>query len=114
MEELKLLPKTSTPAPVLMVQFSADRLGDYQAMARKLRAEGIGVEVYPEAKKVGAQFKYAEARGFTLALIAGPDEFAQGVWKLKDLEKRSETTVPAAEVPAAVKRALAAPAAPTP
>ena len=40
MEELKLLPKAATPAPVLMVQFSADRLGDYQKMARSLRAEG--------------------------------------------------------------------------
>ena len=98
MEELNLLPKTATPAPVLMVQFSADRLGDYQKMARQLRAEGIGVEVYPEAKKVGQQFKYAEQRGFRVALIAGPDEFAQGVWKVKDLATREETTVAAAEV----------------
>ena len=79
MEKLNLLPKTATPAPVLMVQFSAERLGDYQQIARQLRAEGIGVEVYPEAKKLGQQFKYAEQRGFRVALIAGPDEFAQGV-----------------------------------
>src|SRR5207248_3784615 len=88
MEELNLLPKASTPAPVLVVQFSADRLGDYQKMARSLRAEGIGVEVFPEAKKVGQQFKYAEQRGFKAALVAGPDEFAQGVWKIKDLARR--------------------------
>src|SRR5205085_2404988 len=48
MEELSLLPKVSTPAPVLLVQFSAERLGDYQRMARQLRAQGVGVEVYPE------------------------------------------------------------------
>ena len=83
---------------MLVVQFSAERLGDYQKMARQLRAEGIGVEVYPEAKKVGQQFKYAEQRGFRVALIAGPDEFAQGVWKVKDLAKREETTVATAEV----------------
>ena len=98
MEMLDLLPKTATTAPVLMVQFSADRLGEYQKMARQLRAEGIGVEVYPEAKKVGQQLKYAEQRGFRVALIAGPDEFAQGVWKIKDLATREETTVAAAEV----------------
>ena len=57
MEELNLLPKTATPAPVLVVQFVADRLGDYQKMARQLRAEGIGVEVYPEAKKIGQQLQ---------------------------------------------------------
>src|SRR5262249_47726555 len=64
MEELNLLPKAATPAPVLLVQFEAGRLGDYQKMARSLRAEGIGVEVYPEARKIGAQLKYAEGRGF--------------------------------------------------
>jgi histidyl-tRNA synthetase len=106
MEELKLLPKVATPAPVLVVQFSAERLGEYQRMARTLRSAGIGTEVYPEAKKVGQQLKYAEGRGFRVALIAGPDEFAQGVWKVKDLARREETTVPAAEVPAAVRKIL--------
>lgn len=95
LEELNLLRTASTPAPVLMVQFSGERLGDYQRMARSLRAAGIGVEVYPEAKKVGQQLQYAEKRGFKLALIAGPDEFAQGVWKIKDLARRQENTVPA-------------------
>lgn len=106
MEELKLLSRTATPAPVLMVQFSADRLGSYQQMARLLRSNGIGVEVYPEAKKVGPQFKYAEQRGFRLALIAGPDEFAQGTWKLKNLSTREEATVSTDEVVERVRQAL--------
>ncbi|HMF13916.1 MAG TPA: histidine--tRNA ligase [Gemmataceae bacterium] len=98
MEELKMLPATATPAPVLMVQFAADRLGAYQKMARALRAGGIGVEVYPEPKKVGQQLQYAERRGFALALIAGPDEFEKGVWKIKHLAKREEQTIAAGEV----------------
>src|SRR5437899_12875704 len=98
MEELQLLPKTSTPAPVLVVQFDAARLGDYQRLARVLRGEGIGVEVYPEAKKIGQQLKYAEQRGFRVAVIAGENEFAQAVWKVKDLAKREETAVAAADV----------------
>jgi histidyl-tRNA synthetase len=106
MEKLDLLPKAEHPAPVLLVQFSADRLGDYQKMARSLRAEGIGVEVYPDAKRVGQQFQYAERRGFRVALIAGPDEFAQGVWKLKDLARRVEVAVPAAAVAAAIRKLL--------
>ncbi len=98
LEELKKLEAVSTPAPVLLVQFSADYLGMYQKMARTLRAEGIGVEVYPEAKKIGQQLQYAERRGHKAALIAGPDEFAQGVWKVKDLARREERAVPAGEV----------------
>jgi histidyl-tRNA synthetase len=107
MEELKLLPKATTPAAVLMVQFSADRLGDYQKMARALRAEGIGVEVYPEAKKVGQQLQYAEKRGFRVALIAGPDEFTQGVWKVKDLARREENAVLTGEVAGQIRKIIA-------
>jgi histidyl-tRNA synthetase len=106
MDELKLLEKTATTAPVLVVQFAADRLGDYQRMARSLRAQGIGVEVYPEAKKIGKQLEFAEQRGCRAALIAGPDEFTQGVWKIKDLARREETTVPAAEVGSRLRELL--------
>jgi histidyl-tRNA synthetase len=107
MEELRLLAKTTTPAPVLMVQFSADRLGDYQKTAMALRAEGIGVEVFPEPKKVGQQLQYAEKRGFRLALIAGPDEFATGVWKLKELTSRQEKTLTAADLVGEIRGLLA-------
>ena len=93
MEQLKLLEGTTTPAPVLITQFVPERIGDYQRVARMLRAEGIGCEVYPDAKKLGAQFQYAEKRGFKAALIAGPDEFARGEWKIKNLAERSEQSV---------------------
>jgi histidyl-tRNA synthetase len=107
MDKMDLLPKASTPAPVLVVQFSADQLGDYQKMARSLRAEGIGVEVYPEAKKVGQQLQYADKRGFRVALIAGPDEFAQGVWNVKDLRTQTQREkVPAADVVKAIRAIL--------
>ena len=89
-----------------MVQFDAGALGTYQRLARALRAEGIGVEVYPEAKKIGQQLQYAEKRGFRVALIAGPEEFARGVWKVKDLARREETAVTEAEVAAAVRKVL--------
>jgi histidyl-tRNA synthetase len=106
LEKLGTLKAVSTPAPVLVVQFNAERLGDYQRIARTLRAAGVGAEVYGEAKKVGAQLQYAEKRGFRLALIAGPDEFAQGVWKVKDLARREEVSVPEFGVVDAIKGAL--------
>jgi histidyl-tRNA synthetase len=107
MEELNLLEKVSTPAPVLMVQFVPERLGDYQRVARELRAGGVGVEVFPEAKKIGQQLQYAERRGFRLALIAGVDEFARKEWKIKDLARRQETTVAEGQLAGAVAAALA-------
>ncbi len=100
MEAMKhpLLTGQSTPAEVLIVNFEANRLGDYHRIAGLLRRSGVNVEVYPDAKKVGQQLGYAEKRGFRLAVIAGPEEFAQGVWKLKDLAKREEMVVTEAEL----------------
>jgi histidyl-tRNA synthetase len=106
MEQLKLLPKTSTPAEVFVVQFSAERLGDYQRLARRLRQDGLGVEVFPEAKKIGQQLQYAERRGFRVAVIAGPDEFAAGLVKVKNLTQRKEQSVAEAELVPVVRQLL--------
>ena len=100
MEELKhpWLTGQSTPAQVLVVQFEGAPVGAYQKAAKELRAAGIATEVYPEAKKLKAQFEYADKRGFRVALIAGPEEFAKGVWKVKDLAKREERTISGSEL----------------
>jgi histidyl-tRNA synthetase len=106
MEELKLLDSTSTAAPVLIVQFSGEFLGAYQRVARTLRAAGVGVEVFPDAKKMGQQLAYADKRGFRFALIAGPDEMAKGVWQVKDLRKNESRTVAEAELVGEIQKAL--------
>ena len=108
MEELKhpLLTGQTTPAQVLVVNFDAARLGDYQRIARALRAAGVSTEVYPDAKKVGQQLAYAEKRGFKLAVIAGPAEFEQGVWKVKDLAKREERAISDSEIVWTVQSAV--------
>jgi histidyl-tRNA synthetase len=108
MEQLKhpWMTGASTPAPVLVIQFDAARIGDYQRVARLLRAAGIGAEVYPEAKKPKAQFEYADKRGFRVAVIAGGDEFAKSVWKVKDLAKREEKEMNEAELIRHIRRLL--------
>ena len=65
-----------------------------EAWPGRCAAEGIGAEVYPDAKKIGQQLKYAEGRGFRVALIAGGDEFARGVWKVKDLANARKRRFP--------------------
>jgi histidyl-tRNA synthetase len=106
MEELKMLEQTGGAVPVLIVQFEASRLGEYHGLGRQLRAQGIGAEVYPEAKKLGQQLQYAERWGFRVALIAGPDEFAKGLWKIKDLARRQEISVPESQVVEAIWKVL--------
>jgi histidyl-tRNA synthetase len=55
---------------------------------------------------VGKQLKYADRKGFALALIAGETEFAQGVWQLKDLRAGTQTTLPEADLAQAIHAAL--------
>jgi histidyl-tRNA synthetase len=108
MEELKLIGGAVSPAPVLLVQFATGYLAVYEKMARALRGEGIGVEVYPEPKKMGAQLQYAEKRGFRIAVIARPDDLAKGVWNVLDIASKQESPSPTSEVAATIRRLLGA------
>jgi len=85
MEELGMVERVATPAEVFIAYFDKARLHDYLALAAKLRAAGLGVEVYPEPKKLGQQLKYADRRGHRVAVIAGENEFAAGTVQVKDL-----------------------------
>ena len=75
----------TTPAQVLITYFDQDRLHDYLKLAAQLRAAGLRVELYPEPKRLGQQLKYADRRGFRVAIIAGEDELARKTCQIKDL-----------------------------
>ena len=94
MEELGMLPKVTTPAEIFIPYFDASRLHDYLRLAAKLRAAGLGVEVYPEPKKLGQQLKYADRRGFRVALVAGENEFNSNSIQVKNLATTTSETVP--------------------
>jgi histidyl-tRNA synthetase len=106
MEELELLDSSAAAAPVFLPFFAKDHREDYLALAARLRSEGIGTEVYPEAKKLGAQLKYADRRGYRLAVIVGDDEWESGKCQLKDLSTKESTEVTLDELPEAARRLL--------
>ncbi|MDR2756026.1 MAG: histidine--tRNA ligase [Planctomycetaceae bacterium] len=85
MEELGMIEKVSTPIEVFLPYFAEDHLADYLKFATELRSQGIGVELYPETKKLGQQLKYADKRGYRFAVIIGEDEFRQHKCQVKDL-----------------------------
>ncbi len=85
MEELGMVEKVATPATVLLTYFAPDHLPAYLQLAAQLRAAGLRVELYPEAKRLGQQLKYADQRGFRVALVAGDDEWARRTCQVKDL-----------------------------
>jgi histidyl-tRNA synthetase len=58
-----------------------------------VRSTGISTEIFPEPKKLGQQLKYADQRGFLVALIAGARELDQGLVQIKDLRTQTATEV---------------------
>ncbi len=94
MEELKLVPEKPAVAPVFLPYFSEARLADYFRLAAELRRSGLGVEFYPDAKKLGNQLKYADRRGFRFALVVGDTEWESRTAQVKDLSTGETRTVP--------------------
>ena len=85
---LKQLGKLGTETargPVLVLVMDKDRLGDYQAMAAKLRQAGIAAEMYVGTSGMKPQMKYADKRNAPCVIIQGGDEKAKGEVTIKDL-----------------------------
>lgn len=76
----------------------------YQKTAAQLRALGISCEVFPDAKKTGQQYAYAEKKGIPYAvLIQKPDAEADRM-SVKSLETRAQTDdLTAAEAAALIR-----------
>jgi histidyl-tRNA synthetase len=76
------------------------------ALAAELRKSGLRVDVYPEADKLGKQFKYASARSVPFVAILGDDERARGEVGLKDLRSGEQTSVRRTELSATIRAKL--------
>jgi histidyl-tRNA synthetase len=90
MQTLEMIPPMATTAEVLVVQFTEQYLNQYLQLAQKLRTAGIATEVYPAARKLGHQFKYADRRGFKFVIVAGPEEMESGKIQVKWLHDGSQ------------------------
>ncbi|MBM4088579.1 MAG: histidine--tRNA ligase [Planctomycetes bacterium] len=109
MEELGMVESVQTPADAFLAYFAHDALPNYLQLAAQLRAAGLRVDLYPEAKRLGQQLRYADQRGFRVALIAGENEIAKGTCQVKDLKSGDSVEVavgPAATTLAAAVRAV--------
>ncbi|MCF7927651.1 MAG: histidine--tRNA ligase [Spirochaetales bacterium] len=88
MEELGISGSKTAVCEVLILNFSPSLSGAYHRLARALRNAGISCEIFPEAKKLGAQFQYAEKKGIPYALIMGEEEHKRGTVNLKNITTR--------------------------
>ncbi len=76
--------------PVLVTTMDKRLRSKYQEWATRLRDAGIPTELYVGTGRVDKQFKYADRRGFTAAIVGGEDEVGQGQVSIKDLRQGEE------------------------
>ena len=88
LEELAITGGEARAAEVLITLQDPALLVHYHDIARRLRSEGIRCEVFPEARKLGSQFAFAEKKGIPLALICGEAEREAETVNLRVLERR--------------------------
>lgn len=85
-EELGLFPDTvAATSKALFVNYGETEAFAAMQTIQKLRAEGIKVELYPDAVKMGKQLQYADKRGIPFAVIIGAQEIESGKFALKNL-----------------------------
>jgi histidyl-tRNA synthetase len=91
---------------VLVTLWSDAMRADAIALASELRRAGLRVDLYPDADKVGKQFKYAAAQSVPFVAVLGDDEREAGTVSFKELRTGEQQTVPRAEAAALVLKAL--------
>jgi histidyl-tRNA synthetase len=90
LDEAGWLGATGSTTEVLVANFPGTDPVIAFRLAARLRAAGLGAEVYPEPVQIGKQMGYGSKRGHKLAVIVGPDEAAREVFNLKNLISRQE------------------------
>jgi histidyl-tRNA synthetase len=93
----------SSPADVMVTIWNEDSVCESLALASELRSGGLRVDLYPEADKMGKQFKYASSRHISFVAILGDDERARGEVAIKDLRSGEQRSVKRNEVAAAIR-----------
>ncbi len=95
MSERNMFPAelASSPADVMVTVWNEDSFGESIALATELRSRGLRVDLYPEADKMGKQFKYASARGIPFVAIVGDDERARGEVAIKNMESGEQRSM---------------------
>ena len=105
MGEREMFPESvgTAPADVMVAIWNEDSVAESIKLAQDLRAAGLRVDLYPEADKLGKQFKYASSVGVPFVAVIGEDERAKGQVALKDMRSGEQRTVARDEAAQIVK-----------
>ncbi len=87
------LAQAAAAVQVLVINQDAALEKDYVALAAVLRSGGISTELYYEPAKLEKQFKYAENKGISYAVIMGQAEKDKGTVQVKNLATRQQKEI---------------------
>ena len=80
-------------ADVLVTVWNEETASESLKLAGELRQENLRVVIYPQADKLGKQFKYADQIGVRYSCILREEEIEEHKVKLKDLKTSDEEPV---------------------
>ena len=100
MEERGMFPDdlTANSADVMITLWNEDSASESLKLAAELRATGLRVLVYPEADKLGKQFKYADSLNIPYVCILGENELAENKVAVKNLKTGEQETISRDEI----------------
>jgi histidyl-tRNA synthetase len=95
MSERQMFPEGvgAAPADLMVAIWNEETTLDSIALAQELRHAGLRVDLYPDADKLGKQFKYAAARGVHFVVVLGDEERARGEVGIKNMETGEQRSV---------------------
>lgn len=103
--ELELFPKDiSQSLDVLFVNFGETESQFCLPLVKKIRDNGISVELYPDAAKLKKQFKYADDRNVKYTAIVGESEMGKNQVTLKNMETGEQAPVHVDELIKSLKK----------
>lgn len=92
--ELNLLPNLpKTKTKVLIANFGPETLKNCQQLFIIFQSKQIPSFIYPNANKLGKQFKYASDKGIPFVAVIGPDEVEKNLVTLKDMTIGEQKTL---------------------
>ncbi len=91
MEQKNLFQTVSNyPLKVLFINFGNEEVLYAYKIIKFLRKKGISTQLYPNADKIGKQFRYANDNNIPFVISIGKNEINKNKIRMKDLKKRTE------------------------
>src|SRR5205085_2731248 len=109
MDEREMFPARvdSSRADVMVAIWNEESIAESIKLAQELRTAGLRVDLYPEADKLGKQFKYASSLGVPFVAVLGEEERAKGLVAVKNMDTGEQRSLASREAVLLVNEFLA-------